>query len=284
MLGFHINTTDGFLSSLDYAASLGVSIFQIFLASPRKYTSPRKSLAVLQEFSQKLIEKDMRVVVHANYMLNFCNPLDSYKNTQAIKLLIQDLNESVIFGDQCLGVIIHMGSKLKMEYQEALHNYVNSIKHVLSVTPESTTIIFETGAGEGNEICTLIPDLAEMYGMFTEIEKQRLKFCIDTCHSFSAGYNFSEENSVEEFLEMVEIHLGWKNVVCIHLNNSKQGCGSKTDFHEDIDHGFIDTIGLKHLVKECAKMNIPMIFETPCKLATKSEQLNLVRGWIENCF
>ena len=65
-----------------------------------------------------------------------------------------------------------MGSSLKMPVQEAINNYVNAIKLVLSETSKNTCLILETGAGEGNEICTLIPDLGEMYSMFTLTEKE----------------------------------------------------------------------------------------------------------------
>lgn len=167
-IGFHLNTTAGFVSVIDYAKSLDINFFQIFLGSPRSYKTKPKSKEDLIKFNEKLIENDIKFVVHGNYLLNFCN---SKNYNEKIKCLVNDMKQIEIFKERCLGVIIHMGSNVKelnLTVEEATLNYVNALKYVLSVT--STILILETGAGEGREICTSIPDLGKMYKMFNDTE------------------------------------------------------------------------------------------------------------------
>ncbi len=279
MFGCHLNTTKGFLSTVDYAKSLNINFFQIFLASPRQYFTTRKSREQLEALRNKLLENNMKIVVHGNYMLNFCNPPDSEKYTLAFKNLKQDLEEASIVGDVNLGVIIHMGSRLKMPEKEAINNYVNAIKKMLKETPENTTIILETGAGEGTEVCTLISDLGKMYRMFTKDELKRIKICIDTCHCFAAGEDLSTANGIENFIELVQDHLDWINVVCVHLNDSEKGCGCKKDRHADLLQGCIQD-GLRVFAKFLYENGIPFVTETPCKNYSRQKQLEIINKWI----
>ena len=115
----------------------------------------------------------MKLVVHASYMLNFCNPPDSFIHKHAIKSLKNDLEDSIIIG--AIGVIVHMGKnvkKLNITNQEAQDNFVIGIKNVLENSPKESIIIFETGAGQGSEICTSIVDLGKLYRCFCEKEKK----------------------------------------------------------------------------------------------------------------
>lgn len=259
------------------AYNLGANFFQVFLASPQKYNSKRHTKASLLKLKKNIIKYDQKVVVHASYMLNFCNPCYDNKHTCAVKLLKKDLEESIIFN--AIGVVVHMGKKLKMTKDEALNNYVLGIKKVLKESPKESTIIFETGAGVGTEICTSMEDLGELYNKFTPDEKNRIKFCIDTCHIFSAGYDIGNEEYVDEYIELVEENLGWNNIICIHLNGSKCKLNSRKDRHEDIGRGEINEKGLKKFIIECYKKDIPIVLETPGDKVSSLEQINKVKKW-----
>lgn len=279
LIGHHLNTKWGFATCPQYADEIGANFFQIFLNSPHQYNAKRKSEEELKQFKIKVSEFDMKFVVHANYMLNFCNPCDTYKHQQAVKLLVADLNESVICG--AIGVVIHMGKSLKLSNVDALSNYVKGVKKALKDSDNNSTIILETGAGQGTEICTSIDQLGKLYKKFTKIERKRLRICIDTCHVFAAGYDLTNKKSVDEFCELVNSELGWNNVACIHLNDSICPLNSKKDRHADIGKGCIGEDGLKCFVIQCADKNIPIVLETPCKDGFKRvDQIKLVRSWL----
>jgi apurinic endonuclease APN1 len=277
-LGYNINTSLGLASSADYAQSLGCTFYQIFLSSPQQFNSKRRPPTELAALKERLETLQLGIVVHGSYMLNFCNPTDSKQHKQALRLLINDLEDSTKIN--AIGVIIHMGKQLELTLDTAINNYVTGIQTALKRTTNST-IILETGAGQGTEICTSIFALGKLYNKFTNDEKQRIKFCIDTCHVFSAGYSIGDSAYVDLFCDIIDTHLGWQNIVCIHLNDSKCEVNSKKDRHADITKGFIATDGLKKFICVCAKKNIPIVLETPCDVLSKKEQLDLVQGWLQ---
>lgn len=279
ILGPTINTTHGFVSSAEYAKSLGASVYQIFLGSPQTYKCKRRSNMELIQLNNKLKENNLKIVIHASYMLNFCNHVNSFQHKEAIRLLVGDLTDSSKLN--CIGVVVHMGKKLNMEENVAIDNYVMGIKTVLKQTPQNSIIIFETGAGVGTEICTSLYNLGKLYKKFTIIERKRIRFCIDTCHVFSAGYSINNLSYVDLFCELIDIHLGWNNIACIHLNDSKCQVNSKKDRHADIGCGLIGSDGLKKFVQVCVEKVIPIILETPCENNfTKDKQIALIKSWI----
>jgi len=287
-IGCHIGTTCGFVSTADYAYRLGANFFQIFLSSPRNYKRTNRSNSELMLLKKKLELYSMKLVIHANYMLNFCNDKSNYKHKRAITLLVADLKECSTLG--AMGVVIHMGKKLKMDQEVAISNYVDGLKTVLSKTPKDSTIILETGAGVGTEVCTKIPDLYEMYCRFSEEEKERIMFCIDTCHVFAAGYDLGDEDYVDIFNGIIETTITWSKVACVHLNNSKCPLGSCKDRHADLTAGLIESKGLKKFVQLCYKKGVPMVLETPCdsdptcnSTVLTIKQICTARKWTNEC-
>lgn len=275
-IGHHLNISHGFLSVIDYAKTLDANFFQIFLSNPQQYGGARKTSEELHIFRDKLNECNMKVVIHANYMLNFCNQPDSYIHKKALIELKNNLNDSIKLG--AIGVVVHMGKKLNLDKDQAINNYINGIKNVLKDTKDSI-IIFETGAGVGSEVCTNIFELGKLYKRFTKKERNRIKFCIDTCHIFAAGYNIGDPDFVDVYSDLIDLILGWDNIACIHLNDSKCQVNTKKDNHADLGKGFVETKGLKKFVQICVNRNVPIVLETPCDTVSKKDQIKMVRDW-----
>lgn len=282
-IGHHFNISKGFLSSVDYAKSLGANFMQIFLGIPQSYTRKQRSDDELYMLKEKLKTNHMKMVIHGIYKLNFCNPLDSYIHKTGLENLVADLKDCEKIG--ALGVIIHMGKRLELDKEKATDNYVKGVKKALALTDNksdsSPKIILETGAGVGSEICSNLYDLHKLYKMFAKEEQKRIKFCIDTCHIFAAGYAISEPIYAEVFCETIDVLLGWNNVACIHLNDSRDCCGDCKDNHADLGKGNIGCDGLKEFIRIAInKYHVPVVLETPCEELTKKDQINMVRGWI----
>lgn len=281
-IGHTLGVTDSLADVSLFAEQLGSNFFQIFLASPQKYNSKRHSEDQLCALKKEVNNRNQQFIIHANFMLNFCNPPDSFKHTSAVRLLTQDLTDSVKCG--AIGVVVHMGKNVKelgITDNEAINNYVTGLQTVLRMTPEDSVVVLETGAGQGTEVCTSIHELGNLYRMFTKEEQKRIKFCIDTCHVWAAGYCLSSPYYVDFFSSVVDSELGWDNVVCIHLNDSKCGIYSRKDRHADIGKGLISTDGLKYFVEICNSKCIPIVLETPCEDGeTRSSQIKLLKSWI----
>ena len=65
-------------------------------------------------------------------------------------------------------------------------------------------------------------------------DKSRVRVCIDTCHTFAAGYDIRTPETFKETMKKFENEVGWEYLAGVHLNDSKKGLGSSKDLHENI--------------------------------------------------
>lgn len=295
-IGKHISTygDGGFTNIPFFADSIGCRCFQIFLDSPLISISKARLSDDLKKFSSALQELDLVMVVHGSYTINFCNKSQCKKYGNSVRSLVADLNSSIIIGKRCLGVIIHMGKNVKdnlIGEDEAIKNYINGLKEVLSVTPAESTIILETGAGQGTEIGTKLDQLEEIYKGLDLKQRERIGFCIDTCHIFASGYDIRTKKGVRDFFSEFENRMGKKKISCIHFNDSKTELGSRIDRHADLLWGKIGEEGLREVAILACENFIPLILETPLESVNKKtnlditfeDELALVRLWVKNC-
>lgn len=290
MIGRHLNIYNQEIENLPiYTNKIKSSIFQFFLDSPEKifYTIPDKS--ILNKLKKNLIKKSIYCVIHGNYTINLCHSNSSFKGKKSISNLISELNASELIGNNCLGVIIHVGKNVKsnnMSDEEATKNFINNVNYVLSETTNSNLII-ETGSSKGTELFNRIEDLKMVYDEV--FNKDRLYFCIDTCHIWASGYRIDTKKSAEKFMNHFDNTISLKKVKCIHFNNSYDLCGSKKDNHHDLDAGKINISGLSEIAKIAVNNNIPLIMETPLvsinpktkKLITFEYELKLIKSMLK---
>ena len=90
-----------------------------------------------------------------------------------------------------------------------------------------------------------------------------LEVCLDTAHAFSAGYDLSTPGAVEESLAEFDEVVGFENLACVHLNDSKHACGTNKDEHAHIGEGEIGEDGMRAFVNHEAIRDIPLVLETP---------------------
>ena len=92
-------------------------------------------------------------------------------------------------------------------------------------------------------------------------DKNRVGVCLDTCHTYSAGYDIRDNYDAvwREFDEVV----GFSYLKGIHLNDTKKALGSRVDRHESIGLGLLGIDFFKRFMQDPRFDNIPLILETP---------------------
>lgn len=116
-------------------------------------------------------------------------------------------------------------------------------------------------AGHGHIIGSALEDLAEIIEQVEE--KSRVGVCIDTCHTFAAGYDIRTQDTFDKFWKDYERIVGYKYLAGIHLNDSKAPLGSKRDLHQNIGLGFLGLEAFRLVMNKKELEGIPMILETP---------------------
>lgn len=113
---------------------------------------------------------------------------------------------------------------------------------------------------------TLGGDLSELGSVISQIPEKyhpRIGVCIDTCHSFSYGYDLVSPDGFKSFMQEFDEKIGLKFLRALHLNDSKAPKGSKRDLHANIGTGFLGLRAFHNVMNEERFQGLPMILETP---------------------
>ncbi len=259
-LGVHTSIAGGIELSLKRASELGCNTVQIFSHNPRQWdvkSLPQKNIKAFREFRRSL--EITPVFIHTSYLINLAT-----QDTNLLKLSEQLLALELLRADE-LGVeyvVLHTGSASKEDERDARKRAIDSLNRVLTRGKWESGLLIENTAGERGDISSKIEDLAEIIDGVKEDGISGI--CLDTCHAFSAGYDFIPE-AITFLFDKIERYIGFRKVKLIHLNDSKRDCGARTDRHEHIGIGKIGIEGFKAFFRKQEFRAIPLILETPKK-------------------
>jgi deoxyribonuclease-4 len=141
------------------------------------------------------------------------------------------------------------------------------------VPGQRTTVLLETMAGKGTEVGSRFEELARI---IDGVEHDELVgVCLDTCHVSDAGYDVAGDlNGVLAEFDRV---IGLDRLRALHLNDSKNPCGSHKDRHERIGKGTLGVATFERIVNDPRTRDLPMILETPNDLEGYGDEIRLLR-------
>ena len=158
------------------------------------------------------------------------------------------------------GVIFHLGSHKGMGLDAVFAQIVKACSEVINETPDDTLLIIENSAGSGDTIGSHFADLGHI---IREVGSPRLKICVDTQHSWAAGYDLASAEGLEIAMTEFEQEVGFDQLVAVHANDSKVELGSGRDRHENIGDGLIGVEGFKRIMAHRGFKDVPFLLEVP---------------------
>ena len=158
------------------------------------------------------------------------------------------------------GVIFHPGSHLGVGFEGVFPQAVAAIQRVLERSPEGPCLAVENMAGMGQHIGAKFEQLGRI---LKAVASPRLRVCMDTQHSFAAGYDITTRDGVEAMIAEFDEAIGLENLAAVHANDSKQPCGSGVDRHANIGEGFIGEAGFEAIMGNPAFKEVPFFLEVP---------------------
>ena len=87
--------------------------------------------------------------------------------------------------------------------------------------------------------------------------------CLDTCHSFAAGYDLRTKEACDATFAEFDRVIGFKYLRGMHLNDAMRPLGSHIDRHSPMGEGEIGIECFKYIASDPRFDNIPLILETP---------------------
>lgn len=94
-------------------------------------------------------------------------------------------------------------------------------------------------------------------------DKSRVGVCIDTCHSFSAGYDLRSPETYRAVMKEFDEVIGFEYLSALHLNDSKAPFNSHRDLHQNIGLGFLGLSAFRNVMNTKEFHDLPMVLETP---------------------
>jgi deoxyribonuclease IV len=256
LIGAHVSSSGGVRNSIKNAEMLNIEYLQTFLSAPQSYKITDYSEPAISEFLSLRDNSNVKeCYAHAIYLLNFASEVP-----QNLFLSKKNLSETLNISAKLKfeGVIIHIGST-KNTIEEGIKNVSNNIREVLDSSDPSSTLLLENSAGSGNHIGSNLDHIVEIINQ--NKGNPRLKVCIDTQHSFAAGYDLRSDPT--GFIDLLLQKFGKDILRVVHLNDSKTEFNSKKDRHENIGEGKIGYEALQVFCTDMRLKNIPLIMEVP---------------------
>ena len=104
-------------------------------------------------------------------------------------------------------------------------------------------------------------ELAALVDAMPPAAARRIAFCADTCHLFAAGYDLvGDYDGVWDAFDRL---LGLGRLVCLHLNDSVGGLGSRRDRHALIGEGALGPGPFRRIMTDPRHAGVIKILETP---------------------
>jgi deoxyribonuclease-4 len=169
----------------------------------------------------------------------------------------------------------HPGSHLKkISEEECLERIAESINLTLEKT-RGVTAVIENTAGQGTNMGHRFEHLAAIIARVDDTS--RVGVCLDTCHTFSAGYDLTTPEAYEATFRQFDEIVGFAYLKGLHLNDDKKALASRVDRHETIGNGTLGLEPFRRIMNDPRFDNLPMILETPDD-SRWAEEIRLLSG------
>lgn len=260
LIGAHTSAAGGVHKALLEGKKIGATTIQLFTSNQKQWKGREFTEKELDLWAQALDETGLEEIMsHDSYLINLGapNPDVLEKSRKAFKEEIQRchaLNLSYLN--------FHPGAALKEDRQECLDRIVESLLECEDLVAQGDTLLLlESTAGQGSTIGYLFEEL----GYIVDKVHKRLPIgvCVDTCHSFAAGYDVRTEEGWEETLKEFDKQVGLKYLKAFHLNDSMKGLGSRVDRHRPLGEGEIGLECFRVLMNHPQTRHLPKYLETP---------------------
>jgi len=272
-IGCHLSSSDGWEAMGRTALDIGATTFAFFPRNPRggaaKAVDPEDAAAL-----RALLDEHGfgTLVVHAPYTYNLCSAKPDAIEF-ARRAMREDLERLELLGGAYYN--FHPGSHVKQGPDEGVRLICEGLDEVLE-PGQSTCVLLETMAGKGTEMGRTFEELAAI------IEGTRhdecLGVCLDTCHVWDGGYDVRED--LDGVLDEFDRVIGLDRLRALHLNDSKNPCGSHKDRHERIGLGHLGFDTFAAVVTNPRLRHLPMILETPNELPGYQAEIALLRWMV----
>lgn len=268
-IGAHVSAEGGVSMAPLEATEIGAKAFALFTRNPSRWKSPAisdKEADLFKENCARLGFAPQMILPHDSFLINLGAP-DSQKLHLSKEAFLDEFRRCEQLGLTMLN--FHPGSHLnEISPERCMDLIAENINRTLDIT-KGVKAVIETTAGQGSNLGHEFEEIAYIIDKIED--KDRVGVCVDTCHTFAAGYDMTTEETYNATWNKFDSIIGFKYLSGMHLNDTKKGLGSRVDRHELIGKGHLGPTFFELLMRDTRMDNIPLILETPDPLLWQQE-------------
>lgn len=277
-VGAHVSAAGGVDQAPKRAKEIGANAFALFTKNQRQWKAKPLDPKVIANFKKECFVLGFtgeQILPHDSYLINLGHPeTEGLEKSRAA--FLDEMQRCEQLGIKLLN--FHPGSHLnKISTSECLAKIAESINITLDQTQEVVAVI-ENTAGQGSNLGFEFEQLAEIIDQVED--KNRVGVCIDTCHTFVAGYDLRTKEDCEKTFKAFDEIVGYQYLRAMHVNDAKTDFASKVDRHDSLGQGKIGLAPFQFIMQNSQFENIPLILETT-NPEIWDQEIGLLRSFIQ---
>jgi deoxyribonuclease-4 len=254
-IGAHVSVAGGVDNAIQNQIDVGGNCGQIFTHSPQVWQDPDiddEEAAAFRDGTATYLDGPW--VIHSSYLVNLCTPKDDLRR-KSIASMQAEVDAADALDVEYVNV--HLGAHTGAGVDNGLDNAASALEQL--DVPDGVTVLIESDAGSGTKLGGQFEHLADVLDRCA----LDLDVCLDTAHMWAAGYDISTPGGVAETIGKFDDVVGLEHLQCIHLNDSKHGCGTNKDEHAHVGEGEIGVAGMRAIINHEETRDVPFVLETP---------------------
>jgi len=274
-VGAHVSSNGGVYNAPLNAMKIGAKAFALFTKNQRQWVSKPLDEETIQLFKKNLELSGIlakHILPHDSYLINLGHP-EKEKLDKSRDAFIDEIKRCGLLGLDRLN--FHAGShlskigkraedrdKLIKEAEDiSLDVIATSLNLAIDATKDlNVKLVIENTAGQGTNLGYKFEHLAHIIDKVED--KSRVGVCLDTCHTFTAGYDLRTKEAYNKTMSEFESIVGFKYLMGMHINDAKPPLGSRVDRHHSLGMGEIGWDAFNFIMNDDRMNDIPLILET----------------------
>lgn len=257
-LGAHVSTQGGVATAPARGVAIGATAIQLFTKTPNQWRDPSIDKVTAEQFRKTFSDSGLRAVVaHDSYLINLASP-DPVLRQRSIKSFTAELQRCKALGIP--HVVSHPGNYMD-DLPAGLERNSGGYAEALRAVPGEVMVLMETTAGTGTALGSQFEELARLREAIPADVRDRVAYCADTCHLYSAGYDLvGDFDGVWASFDRI---LGLDALRVMHLNDSKHPFNAHKDRHELIGDGTLGDAPFRRIMTDARFAHVIKLLETP---------------------
>jgi deoxyribonuclease-4 len=278
LLGAHISIAGGTHEAPRRARAIGATAVQVFTKMANRWAERICADDECRLFRTALDTTLVRATMaHDSYLINLASP-DATLRRRSLESFVAELERCEALG---LGFLVSHPGNYMDDRASGIARNADGIAEALSRVPGQTVLCMEITCGSGTAIGSTFEELAALIDGVPNPLRARLGVCVDTCHAYSAGYDFVK--AYDDVWRRFDDVLGLNRLRVMHLNDSKTPFASRRDRHELIGEGSLGEEPFRRIMNDDRLATVPKVIETPKgtdPTATDARMMARLRGYI----